>query len=68
MIAQVDAAIGAIVEEGLFCRDETRRSPSDFQRALDAGYGMTAEPDRAVLELDGHQTITPEATPLTGNI
>jgi len=27
--------------EELFCRLDTRRSPSDFQRALDASYGIT---------------------------
>jgi hypothetical protein len=47
---------------------ETRRSPSDLQRAFDVGYGMPSEPDHAVAELDRNPAVSSNTAALTGEI
>ena len=42
--------------------------PSDAQRTLHAGDGVAAEPDGAVLELDGDLTVTTKAAALSGRV
>jgi hypothetical protein len=48
---------------------ETRlgRPASYLQQTLDAGHGMSAEPDRVFVELDGDQAFPPD-TAVTGDV
>src|SRR5438874_1816267 len=43
-------------------------SASDSQQTLDAGHGVTAKPDRDVVEADGDPAVTAETPALTGDI
>src|SRR5436190_1113363 len=46
----------------------TSRHASGLEQTLNAGHGVTAEPDRAVVELDRDPAVTAEAPTLTGDI